>query len=107
MDLQLIQIQKKLSEDERDVFNYKFERQKKSVSTYAILAVFIGGIGAHKFYLEQIGLGILYAVFFWTFIPSIIALIEIFFSRESVNTKNLQIAQDIFKEIKLLRNIEK
>ena len=105
MDLQIIQLQKQLSEDERNIFNYKFERRKKSVSTYAILAVFIGGLGAHKFYLEQIGPGVLYAVFVWTFIPSIIALIETFFSRENVKSKNLQIAQEILEEIKLIRNI--
>tara|TARA_Y100001968_G_scaffold325894_1_gene367934 strand:- start:127 stop:843 length:717 start_codon:yes stop_codon:yes gene_type:complete len=105
MDLQIIQMQKQLSQEEKNIFNYKFERQRKSVSTYAILAVFLGGIGAHKFYLEHIGLGILYAVFFWTFIPAIIALIEILFARESVKNKNLKIAQDIFEEIRLLRNI--
>jgi len=42
----------------------------------AILAFFLGGLGIHKFYLGQIGLGILYLVFCWTFIPSIIAFIE-------------------------------
>lgn len=43
---------------------------------YALLAFFLGGLGAHKFYAGKIGLGILYLVFFWTFIPGIIAFIE-------------------------------
>ena len=103
MDLQIIEIQKQLSENERNVFNYKYERQKKSVSTYAILAFFLGGFGVHKFYFGQIGLGVLYAIFVWTFIPSIIALVETFLSRYTVEAKNIQIAQEIFEEIKLLR----
>jgi len=48
----------------------------KSRMVAALLAFFLGGFGAHKFYLGKIGLGILYLVFFWTFIPAIIAFIE-------------------------------
>ncbi len=103
MDLQIIEIQKQLSENERNVFSYKFERQKKSVSTYALLAFFLGGFGAHKFYFGQIGIGVLYAIFVWTFIPSIVALIETFLSGDAVKSKNLKIAQEIYEEIKLLR----
>lgn len=44
--------------------------------TYALFAFFLGGFGAHKFYAGKVGTGILYIVFCWTFIPSIIALIE-------------------------------
>lgn len=44
----------------------------------ALFALFLGGIGAHKFYLGQVGQGILYLLFCWTFIPSIIALVEFF-----------------------------
>ena len=103
MDLQIIEIQKQLSENERNVFSYKFERQKKSVSTYALLAFFLGGFGAHKFYFGQIGIGVLYAIFVWTFIPSIVSIIETFLSGDAVKSKNLKIAQEIYEEIKLLR----
>lgn len=44
----------------------------------AFLAWFMGGFGAHKFYLGQIGFGILYLVLFWTFIPVIVAFVEVF-----------------------------
>lgn len=44
--------------------------------TYALLAFFLGGLGVHKFYEGKTGLGILYLVFCWTFVPMIIALIE-------------------------------
>lgn len=43
---------------------------------YCLLAFFLGGIGAHKFYAGKIGSGILYILFCWTLIPGIIAFIE-------------------------------
>jgi TM2 domain-containing membrane protein YozV len=42
-----------------------------------LLALFLGGLGAHKFYMGKPALGILYLLFCWTGIPSIIALIEL------------------------------
>jgi TM2 domain-containing membrane protein YozV len=48
----------------------------KSKIVAAILAFFLGFIGVHKFYLGETGKGILYLIFFWTFIPGIIAFVE-------------------------------
>jgi TM2 domain-containing membrane protein YozV len=48
----------------------------KSRVAAALFAFFLGGFGGHKFYLGQIGLGFIYLIFFWTFIPAIIAFIE-------------------------------
>jgi len=42
----------------------------------ALLALFLGGLGAHHFYLGRPILGVLYLLFCWTFIPAIIAFIE-------------------------------
>jgi TM2 domain-containing membrane protein YozV len=42
----------------------------------AILAIVLGGLGIHKFYLGHTGKGILYLLFCWTYIPSLIAFIE-------------------------------
>jgi TM2 domain-containing membrane protein YozV/ribosomal protein S27AE len=41
-----------------------------------VLAILLGGLGVHKFYLGKIGWGILYLLFFWTAIPAIAGLIE-------------------------------
>ena len=48
----------------------------KSRTVAAVLAFFLGGFGAHKFYLGKPGLGFLYLIFFWTMIPAIVAFIE-------------------------------
>lgn len=42
----------------------------------ALLAFFLGAFGVHKFYLGQIGLGVLYLLFFWTAIPAIVGFVE-------------------------------
>ena len=41
-----------------------------------LFALFLGGIGIHKFYLGRIGMGIIYLLFSWTLIPLIIAFFE-------------------------------
>lgn len=42
----------------------------------ALLAIFFGGLGLHKFFLGQVGWGIVYLLFCWTGIPSFIGFIE-------------------------------
>lgn len=41
-----------------------------------VLALTFGGIGVHQFYLGKTTKGIFYAVFFWTFIPTILAIVD-------------------------------
>jgi TM2 domain-containing membrane protein YozV len=48
----------------------------KSKTAAILFAFFLGGIGIHKFYLGQVASGIVYLLFFWTFIPAFIAFIE-------------------------------
>ena len=44
---------------------------------YILLALFLGGIGAHKFYSGKYGMGIVYLVFFWTGIPALCAVVDL------------------------------
>ncbi|PRY09017.1 TM2 domain-containing membrane protein YozV [Pontibacter ummariensis] len=48
----------------------------KNKTTAALLAFFLGGFGAQFFYLGKAGRGVLCLLFFWTFIPAIIAIID-------------------------------
>lgn len=48
----------------------------KSRSLAILLAILLGGIGIHKFYLNKPGWGVVYMLFCWTFIPAIIGLCE-------------------------------
>ncbi|GEM_PF-4303276 len=44
--------------------------------TAALLAIFLGGLGVHKFYIGKTQSGIIYLIFCWTGIPTIIGFIE-------------------------------
>ena len=44
--------------------------------TAAVLALFLGGLGIHKFYLGQTVVGVLYLCLCWTFLPAIAGFFE-------------------------------
>jgi len=48
----------------------------KSRSAAVLLAMLLGGLGLHKFYLNSPGWGVIYLFFCWTFIPAIIGFLE-------------------------------
>lgn len=52
-------------------------RTPKNKTTAIVLAGLLGGLGIHRFYLGRPGSGILYLVFFWTFIPVLLSLAEL------------------------------
>ena len=51
-------------------------KKERSRVTAALLAIFLGGLGIHKFYLGNIVGGLIYLLFCWTFVPSIVGFIE-------------------------------
>ncbi|MFT3734735.1 MAG: NINE protein [Rhodocyclaceae bacterium] len=53
-------------------------KQKSRVSKVGLvlLTFFLGGVGAHKFYLKKPWWGVLYLLFFWTWIPRLVSFIE-------------------------------
>lgn len=48
----------------------------KSRIAAGIIAILLGGLGVHKFYMGKTGLGVVYLLLCWTFVPSIVGLIE-------------------------------
>ena len=61
------------------MFFEQYEAVRRDEVVGILLALFLGTFGAHHFYLRRTGLGILYLVFFWSGIPSILGFIECFF----------------------------
>jgi|APHM01.1.fsa_nt_gi Predicted membrane protein len=45
-------------------------------TTAGIFAILLGSFGAHRFYLGDTGLGVIYLCFSWTGIPGLVGLIE-------------------------------
>lgn len=65
-------------------------------TTAAVLAFFLGGFGAHRFYLGRTLSGVIYLVFCWTLIPAVIAFVEFIIlltmSDDAFNLKYNQVA---------------
>lgn len=71
--------------------NFHTVEHKKNRIVAAVLAMFLGGIGIHKFYCGKIVKGVLCILFCWTYIPSIIAFIEgLVYLTESDETFNVK-----------------
>lgn len=42
-----------------------------------VLALFLGGLGIHRFYVGQVAWGFVFLFFWWTFIPVFFSLIDV------------------------------
>lgn len=72
-----------------------YNARRKDPMVALLLCLFLGGLGAHHFYLGKIAAGVLSIVFCWTLIPAIIAFVELFFIMERTRRYNLVLAQQI------------
>ena len=68
--------------------NHFLPKHNKTIAGF--LALLLGGLGLHKFYLGQVFWGVFYMVFCWTFIPAIISFFEAIsiFSMSEENFRN-------------------
>lgn len=92
-----------LSSEQRMLFQSQYTQKSKNRTAAFVLTFFLGGFGAHRFYLGQIGLGVAYALFFWTFVPAFIAFIELFLILGRVDRFNEATAREIVSDVKSLR----
>lgn len=80
------------SDEQRALYYANMSAWQKDEVVGVLLALFLGTFGAHHFYMRRPGLGILYCVFCWTGIPTIVSLIECFFMPGRVRQYNLALA---------------
>ena len=64
------------SDTAQNADNVAQEGRKVNKILYILMAFFFGGIGVHKFLIGRVGTGILFIIFSWTLIPSIIAFVD-------------------------------
>ena len=83
-----------MPESSRGTFLMQYNSQKKNPTAAVVLALFLGGVGAHRFYLGETGIGIIYLLFVWTFIPAIIAFFEAFTISHKVHKVNRRAARE-------------
>jgi TM2 domain-containing membrane protein YozV len=88
-----------MNDHQRTWFYAEFQRARKDEVVGVLLAVFLGGLGIHHFYLHRNGLGILYLLLSWTGIPFLVSLIEAFFMPSRVQQYNASQAAFIAGQI--------
>ncbi|MGH1336562.1 MAG: NINE protein [Aureispira sp.] len=57
-------------------YESRFVPEKKEKLITALFAIFLGAFGVHHFYLGKKGLGFVYLLFCWTFLPGLVAFVE-------------------------------
>jgi len=95
-------LMKDLTDPQRMMFQSEMNKLRKDRTTGLLLTLFLGGIGAHHFYLGKVGLGVLYLLFCWTFIPAIVAFIELFLIMGRIDKYNEDNAQEVKIKVKAL-----
>ncbi|MFC1996757.1 TM2 domain-containing protein [Chloroflexota bacterium] len=88
-------LMQRLPDDKQMMFMMQFNNVKKNPQVAVLLAVLLGGVGAHKFYMGDMVLGLVYILFSWTSIPMIVGVIEAFFISNKVHQYNARKATEI------------
>ena len=101
IDLDELMLQRDMTDSQRLLFQSELNKVRKNNTTALLLTLLLGGVGAHRYYMGQIGLGVVYTLFSWTFIPVIVALVELFFIQKRVDHYNEQMAQEIAIKVKV------
>ncbi len=97
-------IMRDLSAEQRMLFQSEMSRGRKDPTVALLLCLFLGGLGAHHFYMGNVGVGVLYLLFFWTFIPVIISFVELFLITQRVQNYNNRLAVEVWNKIKIFSN---
>lgn len=83
-------------------FQSEYDKLARSPSTALLLCLLLGGFGAHRFYLRQIGWGVAYILFAWTFVPLVVALVECFTIQKRTRIYDEDLQQDILRKMDII-----
>jgi TM2 domain-containing membrane protein YozV len=91
---------KDMTEHQRLMFMSEFNQRRKDRMAALLLTLFLGGLGAHRFYLGEIKLGVVYLVFCITLIPAVVAFVELFMIQARVDRYNDRVADELATHIR-------
>jgi hypothetical protein len=94
-------LQRDLNPDQRTLFQSEMGRVRKDPTVALLLCLFLGGVGAHQFYMGNVLAGVLYLLFCWTFVPMIVSFVELFFITQRVGRYNEQRAMEVWRRVKM------
>jgi len=87
------------------MFDNEYEKKKKNKLTAYLLWFPLGLLGAHKFYLKKVGMGVLY--FFRGGLFGIGWIIDVFIMSSQIDKANEAVAKDLILEVKMLTKSQK
>ena len=91
-----------MTEQQRMIFLAQFQAVRKDEIVGVLLAVLLGHFGVHKFYMGEVGWGVLYLLFCWTGIPTLLGFVEAFFMPARVREYNWINATLIAAQVKAM-----
>ena len=104
MDFDVALMQQDLSHRERVQFQMEYNQVRKNPTTGILLTLFLGGIGGHHYYMGKVVLGVVYTLLCWTFVPALVAFVEMFLISKRIRTYNMERAREIAYVIESLRS---
>jgi hypothetical protein len=91
-----------MTDQQRMLFQQRMGDVRKDPTTGVLLAIFLGGLGVHHFWMGNTLAGVLYLLFSWTLIPALVSLVEAFLMPGRVRLFNMGRARKIADQIKML-----
>ena len=76
-----------------------YQNTKLDLGTALLLCFILGGMGMHKVYLGKKTAATLYFLFFWTLIPSLLAMFDAVNMPKTISEYNLSIIENLYNQI--------
>ena len=101
LDLDLvIELSKEMTSDQKFLFLSAFNSLKKNTGVALTLCLLFGHSGVHNYYLGFTATGIFGTLFFWTGIPTLLAILDLFSLKSRIRKINNELAVDLSNKIK-------
>lgn len=99
-------LQQDMTDSQRMLFQSEMNKVRKNRVVAFLLTLFLGGFGAHRYYLGEIKIGIFYTLFVWTFIPAVVALIELFLILGRTDRYNERMVTEVAAKVKTFTEVK-
>jgi TM2 domain-containing membrane protein YozV len=95
----LTHLTKNMSERQKFEFYNNFYLYKKETIVGIFLSLALGWCGMHRFWLNDKKGGIIYLIFFWTFLPFVFSIVDAICMNKSCKKFNNNLALQSFKKL--------